>query len=476
MAALGARALGGACGAVVLLVACAAPAPAPGPIDSTRSVQALQARRLDDARLQRFIESERPSRPTDAPVHWDLDRLTLAALYFHPDLSIARSQLRVAQAQALTARARPNPGLAATLGRGAGGMLASPWIVGAAIDFVLESGDRRALRQTQTDLQVRAARADLQQASWLVRARVYSALLDLWSAQRRLDPLHEQLDLQAKRAGLFELRVESGENPRADLRRELTQRDQYAAALAQAEGELVQARVDLSEAIGVPVAALEGAPVSTEAFDRPPALDDSVLSDAIRERALSDRADVRDALAQIDAAQADLQIQLSRRLPDLRLGPGYLFDQGTNKYEVSIGLDWPRSIEGPVAEALARRDLAANRLLALQARIIARIDRASLAWRTSVQLAMACESLLVQVQQRERAAMAQFDAGSLDRPALLGARIDQLEATRALQAARERQRRALAALEDALQRPLEPGQAPAFAPEVDPGASASSTS
>jgi hypothetical protein len=44
-----------------------------------------------------------------------------------------------------------------------------------------------------------------------------------------------------------------------------------------------------------------------------------------------------------------------------------------------------------------------------------------------------------------------------------------------LQAARERQRRALAALEDALQRPLEPGQAPLFAPEVDPSASASST-
>lgn len=471
MAAGWARARGGACGAAVLLAACAAPAP--DPVDPAGSVQALQARRLDDPRLQRFIQSERPSQPTQAPAPWDLDRLTLAALYFHPDLSIARSQLRIAQAQALTARSRPNPGLAATVGRGAGGVLASPWIVGAAIDFVLESGDRRALRRSQTELQVTAARADLQQACWLVRARVYSALLDLWGAQRRLDPLREQLALQSERARLLELRVESGENPRADLRRELAQREQYAAALAQAEGERAQARVDLAEAIGVPVAALDDARVSTEGFDRPPALDDSVLADPVRRHALLDRADVRDALAQIDVAQADLKIQLSRRWPDLRVGPGYLFDQGTNKYQVSIGLDWPRSVQGPVAEALARRDLAAGRVLALQARIIGQIDRASVAWHTSVQLATAGESLLGQAQQRERAATAQFEAGSLDRPALLGARIDRLEALRSLQAARERQRRALASLEDALQWPLEAGQAAPSAPESDPGASAS---
>jgi len=124
-----------------------------------------------------------------------------------------------------------------------------------------------------------------------------------------------------------------------------------------------------------------------------------------------------------------------------------------------------------VTEARARRDLAANRLLALQARIVGQIDRAGADWRTSAQLAQAAQALSDRMQQRERAAQAQFEAGSLDRPAWLAARIDRLDAQRSELAARERQRRALAALEDALQQMLEGEQPIPSAPEADPVAS-----
>jgi len=453
-----------------MLAACSAPVPEP--VDTARSLQALRTRRLDDVRLQRFVESARPGPPAQSPPGWDLDRLTLAALYFHPDLSIARSELELAQAQATTARTRPNPAISAVLGRGAAGEIAtSPWIVGAAIDLLLQPGDRRALRIEQADSGVRAARADLRQASWLVRARVFAAWLDLWGAQRRLDMLREQLELQAARAGLFERRLELGENSRSDLRRELAQREQLAAAVAQAETELARARVDLAAAVGIAAGALDGVALPIDSLDRPPTLDGRFLGDAARGRALTERADVRDAVARLEAAQAELQAEVSRRWPDLRLGPGYLFDQGTDKYELSIGLQWPSSIEGAVAEARARRDLAANRLLALQARIVGQIDRAGADWRTSAQLAQAAQALSDRMQQRERAAQAQFEAGSLDRPAWLAARIDRLDAQRSELAARERQRRALAALEDALQQMLEGEQPIPSAPEADPVAS-----
>jgi cobalt-zinc-cadmium efflux system outer membrane protein len=460
-----------ACGLAGVLVACSAPAPQP--VDSARSLQALQARSLDDPRLQRFIESARPAEPAQSPAPWDLDRLTLAALYFHPDLSIARSELGLAQAQAVTARARPNPGLVATLGRGAGGELfSSPWIVGAAVDFLLQSGDRRATRIAEADSSVQAARAALRQASWQVRGRVALALVDLWSAKVRLGPLHEQLDLQGQRVQLYERRVESGQNPRDDLRRELAQRDQLTAALAQAESDFARARVDLAEAIGVPTRALDGAALATEPLDQPPVVPDSALSDAARQRALTERADVRDASARLEAAQAELRLQISYRWPDVRLAPGYLFEQGNNRYEATISLQWPASIEGPIAEARARRDLASDRLLALQARIIGEIDRAVAAWRTSAQQAASTEALVARAQQRESAAQTQFDAGSLDRPSLLAARIDRIGAQLSLQAVRERQRRAMAALEDALEQVLGPGQTTGFPPKDTSTASA----
>jgi outer membrane protein, heavy metal efflux system len=466
-----ARAPFGACGMAAILAACSTPAPEP--VDTARSLQTLQARSLDDPRLQRFIESARYGEPAQPAAPWDLDRLTLAALYFHPDLSIARSELGLAQAQAVTARARPNPGLAATLGRGAGGELfSSPWIVGAAVDFLLQSGDRRATRIAEADSAVQAARAALRQASWLVRGRVASALLDLWSAKVRLGPLHEQFELQVQRAQLYERRVESGQNPRDDLRRELAQRDRLTAELAQAESDFARARVDLAEAIGVPARALDGVVLATESLDQPPQVPDSALADSARQRALTERADVRDASARLEAAQADLQLHISYRWPDVRIAPGYLFEQGNNRYEATIGLEWPPSIEGPIAEARARRDLAANRLLALQARIIGQIDRAVSAWRTSAQQAASAEALLARAQQRESAAQAQFDAGSLDRPALLASRIDRIGAQLSLQAVRERQRRAMAALEDALEQVLEAGPTAPFPPQDIPTASA----
>jgi outer membrane protein, heavy metal efflux system len=464
----------GACGLVAALFACSAPAPEP--VDPARSLKDLQARGLDDPRLQRFIHSARPQEPPQSAARWDLDHLTLVALYFHPDLSIARSEVGLAQAQAVTARARPNPGFAATLGRGAGGeFFTSPWIVGAAVDLLLESGDRRALRIAGADSSVQAARAALGQASWQVRARVASSLLDLWSAQVRLGPLREQLELQSQRAQLYERRVENGENPRDDLRRELTQRDQLTAALAQAEADFARARVDLAEAIGVPTRALDGVALVIGPLEQPPLVAESALGDAARYGALTERADVRDARARVDAAQADLQLQISHRWPDVRLGPGYLFEQGNNRYETAVSLEWPASISGPIAEAQARRDLAANRLLALQARIIGQIDRATAMWGTSAQQATSAEALLTRAQQRENAAQAQFDAGFLDRPALLGSRIDRISAQLSLHAARERQRRAVAELEDALERVLEPDQAPPFPPQDSPAASAAAT-
>jgi len=469
-----ARALGGACGVAALLAACAVPPP--DRLDPARSAQSLQSRRLDDPRLRRFIEAEQPAQPADAPVRWDLGRLTLAALYFHPDLSIARSGLGLAQAQAETARALLNPGLMATVGRGAGGeFFSSPWIVGAAIDVLLESGDRRAFRIAEADSSVQAARAGLRQAAWQVRARVASSLLDLWSAQQRLGPLREQLELQSQRSQLYERRVESGENPRDDLRRELTQRDQLATALAQTEADLARARADLAEAIGIPARALEAVALAIGPLDQPPRIPDTALGDAARTRALTEREDVRDALARVDAAQADLQLQISRRWPDIRLGPGYLFEQGNNRYEATVGLEWPASIGGPIGEARARRELAANRLLALQAHIVGQIDRATAAWRTSAQQAISAEALLERAQQRESAAQAKFDAGSLDRPALLASRIDRISAQLSLQAVRERQQRAVAELEDALELVLEPGQALTFPPEDSPSASAAAT-
>jgi len=467
-----ARAIGtGSVPALAALAACTAPSLPPAPIRPAAQAHILLERRFEDPGLLRFVQqalgrtdhgsdtgqAAQGAAPDVAPV-WNLERLTLAAIYFHPDLQVAHSQLQLALSHAVNARARPAPSWSAMFGRGAGAAVAAPWVVGAAVEFLLEPGGRRRWEIAQADELVTAARADVRQAGWQVRARVYAALVDQWDAQRRIEPLREQLRLQSRRVELIERRIDAGEAPRAESRRELALRDQCASALAQAETDLARARVQLAQAIGVPAAALDSISVPIDWMDRIAPIDTAAVEGPLRTAALNRRTDIVAALARIDAAQDDLQAELTRRWPDLRVGPGYQFDLGANKYTVSAAVDWPRSTEGPVGEALARRDLAVAELLGLQAALIAQVDRALSEWRSATDAAPALLSALARAEQGERAAQDQFDAGGLDRPALLAARIDRLEAARLGRSALVRQRRALALLEDALQSPLEAGQ------------------
>src|SRR4051794_40048985 len=71
--------------ATVLFAACIHVAPRP--IDPAASARALEQRSLADGGVQAFVAAHSQA---SAPIaRWDLQALTLAALYFHPDLDVA---------------------------------------------------------------------------------------------------------------------------------------------------------------------------------------------------------------------------------------------------------------------------------------------------------------------------------------------------------------------------------------------------
>ncbi|MBA3493360.1 MAG: TolC family protein, partial [Gammaproteobacteria bacterium] len=63
------------------------------------------------------------------------------------------------------------------------------------------------------------------------------------------------------------------------------------------------------------------------------------------------------------------------------------WDQGENKWSPTLSLELPvlNHNQGPIAEAEARREEAAAQLLALQAKVIAEIDRAAAAQSTTAE-------------------------------------------------------------------------------------------
>jgi outer membrane protein TolC len=132
---------------------------------------------------------------------WDVNTLTLAALYFSSDMEMARARTQVAEAAVVTAGARPNPSLSVQPG------VPSPYLLGLSLDFPIETAGKRGYRIVRAQQLTTAARFDLTNAAWKVRSQVRRSFLDYIVAARDLDLLRAEERLQSRRVRLLTQRA-----------------------------------------------------------------------------------------------------------------------------------------------------------------------------------------------------------------------------------------------------------------------------
>src|SRR3984957_10849730 len=453
----------------MLCAGCAAYRPAP--LSAVRNAQAIQARSLDDPRLWAFVAAARADAPSpadgrvgddaaaDAQVrgNWDVATLTLAALYFHPDLDLARADLAEARAGVRTARQVPNPSLSfEDLSYTPGAPPGTAWTVAPVINFMIETFGKREKRTAEATAMLQAARGELRSASWRVRAGVRDALIDLWAAQRRLDLLQSRLDAQGQLITLLERGLAAGETSGLELARERADRNRINLAARDSERAAVAARSQLAASIGIPLQALDGVRLSFDAFEKPAQPEAAVADSDLRQEALTRRSDVQTLLADYAAAEAALALEVANQYPNLTLSPGYEWDAGRHRYMLLPAVDLPlfNQNQGPIAQARARREQAAARFTALQTQIIDSLDGATALYRATNQTLATADSLLNGEQDRERQTLRMFEAGEIDRPTLLSMQLERIAAEESQLDVTVQQRQALAAVEDALQHPF----------------------
>src|SRR5450631_1865505 len=95
---------------ILSLAGCAAQRYRAAPIVVSDTASRFESRNLGDTGLQSFEEKNLgyPMSPWP-PKSWDLQTLSLAALYFNPALDLARARVATADGAIVTASARPNP-------------------------------------------------------------------------------------------------------------------------------------------------------------------------------------------------------------------------------------------------------------------------------------------------------------------------------------------------------------------------------
>jgi outer membrane protein TolC len=205
----------------------------------------------------------------------------------------------------------------------------------------------------------------------------------------------------------------------------------------------------------MPASALDGIAIDWPDWGAPPATPKESF-DAAREAALLSRADLKSAIDAYATAEKKLERAVARQYPELSLRPGYYWDHGIAKWPLEVDFALPvfNRNEGEIAEAKAAREVAGQKLVALQADIFGEVDTA---FRAD---AVAADSLDAARRRGDalRRQLAHADAalklGAVDtiertgaEVLVLRAELDAVEAAAKRQAARN-------ALEDALHAPL----------------------
>ncbi|WP_293395872.1 TolC family protein [Nevskia sp.] len=386
---------------------------------------------------------------------WDRAQWFALAQAGSPALAEMRARLSLAKAGVVTAGQRPNPtlNLSGEYLAAAAGMPA--WLLGVAVDFLLQASGTRDRAQAIAWLQTDIASAALGDQLWQLRMSTQNALLEAVAAADEAQLLKRIIELHRQLLDVERRRCAAGAGTSTDVLRAEAELSAAVQRRQQADQRVLAARQRLATTIGLPLAAIADAPLQWPDWDRP----DRLAADGVRldrEAALLERPQLLQALREIDIAELVLQTEVARRWPDLRLSPGYTWDHGERKLQLGVGLSLPmfNRNEGPIAEALAQRELAARHLETVEAGLYAQIDSAERAWpaaRERWQAALADRQRLARLAEVERRRLAE---GESDRPALLSAEITAAEAELLQQGAALDAQRDFAALEDACRTPL----------------------
>jgi outer membrane protein TolC len=381
--------------------------------------------------------------------------LTLAAFCYQPSLAVARATWAEAQAGVVTAGARPNPTLSFMPQYVFNPAGEPPWVHTLTLDIPIETAGKRGARIAQATQLSESARLGIAVAAWQVRSQLRIAVIDFASTTRREALLRQQLALQEQVVAALEQRREAGALAPVEVAPARRLLQKARVDLNDAQRQHAEALGRAAETIGVPAAALKNITIVYDLTSLPPDLD-RLTSSEVRSQALQRRPDVLAALADYGASEAALRIEVAKQYPDLHLNPGYEYDQGLQKWGfLGFGVELPilNRNEGPIAQAEARRRHAAASFEALQARVIAELDRALLAYQASAKSREGTEALLTAQRQQQASVEQQLKAGAADRLEVLTSQLEVATSELALEDSQAKLHLALGALEDAVQRP-----------------------
>lgn len=415
------------------------------PISAEKTSADFAVRSLNDAGLRSFLAEQKASGGT-----WTVDRLSLAAAYFHPDVTLARAEADELAAGIKTAAMRPNPVFTF------GPQFASnhvntitPWFLAGGLTVPIETAGKRSRRTEQALAAAEAARWRVSSRAWAARSRVRVAMLELHSARENIRLLETEQKLHDEAIKKLTAQMEAGDVSPFELTQARLMLNRTRLALQDAQRLAATGEAKLAAAVGVPLSAVRAVNLDFASFYRLPEPSNS------RKRALTQRADLMALLADYAASESALRLEIAKQYPDVRLGPGFDYNQGQNRWQLGVSLDLPINRNaGPIAQAEAKRKTAEAKFLAQQTTIQGELDIALAGYQASRAKATTAATLAQEAADAANTTKRMVDAGNVSALEYTRRQIEASAARVAQMAANIEAQTAAGALEDAMQATL----------------------
>jgi len=426
------------------------------PLNPIQSASTFEARTLDDPGLNDFVR--RAGQTTNwPPVSWNFETLTFVALYYHPNLEVARAQMRVSSAAITTAGGRPNPILSVIPGYSANSPAGvSPWFPLATLDVPIETAHKRMHRISHANELAEASRLNVYSTAWQVRGSLRAALVEHSFVQQRIELLEKQVQSQRELVTLLEQRLAAGMIAAPEVAPARVGLLKALAELANASSQVATSRSAVAQALGLPLKALAGIAIETSGAFAADGFQKFTSAEA-RNAALQSRPDILAALSEYAASEAALQLEIAKQYPDVHLSPGYQFDQGEHKWSLGLSMELPvlNRNQGPIAEALEKRSESSARFLALQAKVTGEIDRALQTYSAAQDQLRNSQAVLESEQKQSAALEEALKAGGADQFEVMSIRLETSIARLAMLDGHYKVQQSLGQLEDAFQIPFD---------------------
>lgn len=283
------------------------------------------------------------------------------ALWYNPDLRMARLEVKKAKAVAVAAGRWHDPELGIESGRKSveseatgflqsAGDISRSWINAASLSITVPLSGRlraeRKLARTEYDLALLRAT----EAEWQTIADVRAAWVQWAAAKEHIRLLDGHLALLREFADTTKALAEAGEVAPSSARLFLVERLRREAERAREESTELERRIALLSLLGLlPDASIDLLP---ELFVEAP--------DSTGEPDLVLHPTLARLRAEYQLAEDKLRLEIKKQYPDLTLSPGYSDEQDETALKLGLGLPIPawNANRAGIAEAAAERDIA----------------------------------------------------------------------------------------------------------------------